>query len=101
MSHPSNRRKLEAALYYASLGWPVLPLHTLLEGGVCSCHKPDCSRPGKHPRTERGLREATTDPAKIRQWWSQWPDANLECVIMYKAANVCLTEQSEPYINTQ
>jgi Bifunctional DNA primase/polymerase, N-terminal len=81
MSRPSSGRKLEAAFYYASLGWPVLPLHTLLDDGGCSCQNPQCARPGKHPRTAHGLREATTDPAQIRAWWRQWPDANLGYVM--------------------
>jgi hypothetical protein len=37
---------------------------------------PKC-KPGKHPPTRRGHKEATTDPARILQWWSRWPDANI------------------------
>ena len=51
----------EAALAYARRGWAVLPL-----------------RPrGKEPLTEHGVRDATTDPAKIEEWWNRWPDANV------------------------
>jgi len=65
-----------AALQYASRGWLVLPLHTPT-GTDCSCGKPDCEHPGKHPRTEHGFHDATTDEATIRRWWFQWPDANI------------------------
>jgi hypothetical protein len=67
---------LAAALSYAERGWPVLPLHSPT-GGACSCRKPTCSSVGKHPRTHRGLKAATTDARKIRQWWTQWPQANI------------------------
>lgn len=67
---------LEAALAYAERGWPVLPIHTVNDGG-CSCGKSDCKSPGKHPRTPNGIDNATTDPIQIQKWWSQWPNANL------------------------
>ena len=67
----------EAALRYAARGWPVLALHTPTPEGGCSCSHPACPKPGKHPRTRRGLRDATTDPAQIRAWWTRWPHANV------------------------
>lgn len=67
-----------AALLYAALHWPVIPLHTPDESGVCDCPKrADCPKPGKHPRTLHGLDDATTDEAKIRRWWSIWEHANV------------------------
>ncbi len=73
---------LTAALSYAAAGIPVLPLHTPTVGGGCSCSRPDCDRPGKHPRWHRdlitdGLRHASTDPARLRAWWQRWPEANV------------------------
>lgn len=52
---------LAAALAYAELGWHVFP----------------CVPGGKTPLTKRGLLDATTDPERIRQWWAQWPTANV------------------------
>jgi putative DNA primase/helicase len=69
---------LTAALYYATyLNWQVVPIHTIEPDGSCSCGKPRCSSKAKHPRTERGHLEATTDKTTIRDWWRQWPDANV------------------------
>lgn len=73
---------LTAALAYARHGVPVLPLHcptpTGAAGGpACSCRRPDCDRPGKHPRLRHGLTDASTDPRRIEQWWTRWPDANI------------------------
>ncbi len=70
------RHLVEVALRYATHGWPVVPLHTPRASG-CSCHARDCGSPGKHPRTVRGLRDASTDLDLIRTWWARWPHANL------------------------
>ena len=48
---------LNTALRLARSGWEVLPCHSPGPGG-CSCRRPDCSSPGKHPRTRRGLHDA-------------------------------------------
>lgn len=58
----------------------MLPLHTPAGDGSCSCRKPDCGSPGKHPRTAGGLKDASTDPEAIRRWWRMWPDANIGIV---------------------
>jgi len=65
-----------AALAYARRGWAVLPCHHLSPGG-CSCANADCASPAKHPRTRRGLHDATTDPRTVKHWWRRWPDANV------------------------
>lgn len=69
---------LDAALAYARRSWPVFPLHTI-QDGHCTCGKgKDCGKDsGKHPRTEHGLKDATTDEPTIRQWWARWPNANI------------------------
>jgi hypothetical protein len=67
---------LDAALQYASRGWRVFPIHTVDEGGCCTCHR-TCSSPGKHPRTKHGYKDATVSPPQIEAWWAKWPDANI------------------------
>jgi hypothetical protein len=71
---------LNAALSYAARGWRVCPLYEPLADGKCSCRRPDCGSPGKHPRTKHGLKDATADPACIHTWWSDWPNANIAIV---------------------
>jgi putative DNA primase/helicase len=49
-----------SALIYAERGWPVFPLR------------------GKVPYTANGLKDATTELARVDQWWHQtWPGANV------------------------
>lgn len=72
---------LEAsALGYAERGWKVFPVHTPTENGGCSCATKDCESPGKHPRTPRGLNDASRSPKDIATWWKRWPDANIGVV---------------------
>ncbi len=68
---------LDAALAYAARGWPVFPLHSPTLDGKCDCLKTDCISPAKHPWTEHGFYDATTDKALIREWWNRWPSANV------------------------
>ncbi len=73
--------RLTAALALAERGWPVFPVHHPRRadpGGAaaCSCRE-QCGSIGKHPRTQHGLKEATTDPAAIVAWWRKWPEANV------------------------
>jgi hypothetical protein len=64
------------ALAYAVKGWHVLPLHHPVNG-ACSCGVSICTSPAKHPRTEHGLSDATTDLQVITQWWTEEPNANI------------------------
>ena len=51
---------LKSALKYVEvLGWHVLPVE------------------GKLPLTEHGALDASLDPVQVREWWKQWPNANI------------------------
>lgn len=65
-----------AAMHYTSLSWAVFPVHGLM-GGRCTCGNPDCSRPGKHPATRNGYRDATKEPSRVREWWAENPCYNV------------------------
>lgn len=73
---PVSLTKLDTALAYARLGYPVFPVHSIRDG-CCTCGR-DCGKDvGKHPRTRHGFKDATVDPATITGWWEKWPDANI------------------------
>ncbi len=79
LPEPSDDNPAAWAESYASLGWPVIPLHTPTDDG-CSCADHACGSPGKHPRTRHGLKDASTDIDRVRTWWGRWPDANIGLV---------------------
>jgi hypothetical protein len=53
--------QLAQALTYAAHGWPVFPVVA----------------PARDPVTAHGFKDATTDPARIRAWWSANPGRNI------------------------
>jgi Bifunctional DNA primase/polymerase, N-terminal len=97
MTRPGSLLR-DAALGYASRGIPVLPLHypvahldsarPVPDGRVvapqvwtgCSCGDRACGQVGKHPLgslVPHGLREATTNRARVLAWWTRQPLANI------------------------
>jgi len=88
-----------AALAYASRGIPVLPLHYPVAcltatrpvpvgqpqakptwSLVCSCGDRSCGQVGKHPLgalVPHGVKEATTNRARVLAWWTRQPLANV------------------------
>jgi hypothetical protein len=72
---------MEAALHYAGNEVPIFPVWNPTEKGGCACPKgPDCQNAAKHPigfLAPQGLRDASTDPDQIREWWSRYPAANI------------------------
>lgn len=62
------------ALKYASEGFHVFPVYEPGTAG-CTCGKPLCR--GKHPRTINGVKDATTDANRIKEWWTKWPNASI------------------------
>jgi len=56
----------DAALYYATHGWPVFPLAGKVPYKLLT---PD--------RESHGHKDATTDPATLHTWWREHPKANI------------------------
>ncbi len=73
---PSSPTITQRAIQYARKGWKVFPLHSIVDD-CCSCGNADCTSPGKHPRTARGVLNATSDESQIVKWWEDYPDANI------------------------
>lgn len=69
---------------YIHHGWYVVPIHGVMvtrDGEFrCTCGKPDCRAPGKHPTTPNGLKNATLNREWIEAWWKRWPWANVGIV---------------------
>lgn len=76
MTTTENNKMLLSALRYAKRGWAVLPVYEP-RNGKCTCGHADCSSPGKHPRTQHGVKDASKNPDQIKMWWSKWPNANI------------------------
>ncbi|HEV7686449.1 MAG TPA: bifunctional DNA primase/polymerase, partial [Acidimicrobiia bacterium] len=56
----------------------MFPCHGPAETpGGCTCRRPDCGSPAKHPRVAGGLTVASRDPHALRRWWDRWPTANV------------------------
>lgn len=71
----------EYALKWVKTKFAIFPVHTI-RNGQCSCGKPDCHAPGKHPMFKDWRDQAVKakgDEEKIKEWWRQWPDANIGC----------------------
>ena len=68
-----NATPRQAALWFASKGYPVLPLHSVTEAGACTCGDA-AVKPGKHPfapLAPHGLKDATVDLDVIRGWFAE------------------------------
>ncbi len=57
------KQPVDYALEYASLGWPVFPCHAATKQPLVN----------SAIEGEGGVKLATTDQARIRDWWKRWP----------------------------
>lgn len=71
-----NIKLRDAASIYVEEGFSIIPLHWI-SYNRCSCGKSDCSSPAKHPLTQHGLKDASNDPVRIKDWWAKFPKANI------------------------
>ena len=67
---------LEWARYFASLGFSVIPVHTVDDDGVCSCKKKDqCHSAGKHPAINwQRYTKKKADDDTITMWFEDSED---------------------------
>ena len=59
----------EAALAYSKRKWPVLPLHSVINGR-CTCGAGTCKSPGKHPVLRGGSKNASIESTLVERWFS-------------------------------
>lgn len=64
-----KKRVYKAAIRYTAKKWRVFPCFTAKAhpgGGFrCTCGRPKCNRPAKHPATKDGFKNATTDQREL------------------------------------
>lgn len=69
--------RIKAALWFAGMGFGVFSVWSATAGGTCRCPEGrSCGSPGKHPITDRGFLDATTDEQRIRTLLSAGSDPN-------------------------
>jgi hypothetical protein len=78
--HTASLGNTTLALQYAQEGFPVVPLYGIKDGH-CTCGDEYCNRSGKHPRTKRGIVDATSDPTEIERLWANRPKAKIGIVM--------------------
>ena len=89
---PSESPRCRFAQWYARRGWPVIALHTPIDG-KCSCHKgADCDSSGKHPQHHikdlpHGVHSASCNQHILERWWTRWPTANVGLATGEKSYN--------------
>jgi len=84
-------KMVDEALRYAKAGIPVFPLHWIKNDGSCSCRQEAiCQCKGKHPRIKNWCEEASTDEAKLHEWWDKTSLANIGIPMGEKTGLVAL-----------
>ncbi len=82
-------KNLDAALAYAKVGLPVIPLHSI-DKDACTCRH-ECKSPGKHPRIKDWLGKASINEDVIKGWWFEWPNSNVG-IVTGRASNLLVLD---------
>ena len=71
-------RLQNAAVWYGSNGWKVLPCYGIV-GGRCTCNQThgEPKDVGKHPSIPEWNTRSTSDLETISNWWAQAPENNV------------------------
>lgn len=65
---------------YAQNGFAVFPMHGVMQYGehmACTCGRPSCQSPAKHPIVRDWQGAASTDRKEAKARWKRWPWANI------------------------
>lgn len=69
------KTKFDHARDYIDRGYYLVPAHNVKADGNCSCGKPACKNPGKHPR-ENGWNKHRYSFTEFSKLLAKWPDMN-------------------------
>lgn len=81
---------IDQALEYGERGWALIPCHSVNEDGSCTCSKPDCRSPGKHPILAGYNHTASSEKDYILRCWEKFPYANIGIVTGEKSGIVVI-----------
>jgi hypothetical protein len=92
----SADKAFKEAAGLAARGWKLVRLHDVTESGRCTCGKPDCPTPGKHPSAKFGWQhQATDDEEAIAIWFESDKPVNVG-VLLGAASGVIDVEFDSP-----
>ncbi|HEX6506800.1 MAG TPA: bifunctional DNA primase/polymerase, partial [Chloroflexota bacterium] len=100
MSNSTSSKRpgcLDAAIDYAKRGFSVILLHGITNG-LCTCGKPGCPSPGKHPIGKSWKRAQTerATPEELEAEFVRHPDANIGIVTGLVSGLVVADLDGEP-----
>ena len=87
--HLHRKAIRKAAIKYTRLKFSVVVLHGVVDG-KCTCVRPNCTSPGKHPITAHGVKDATKNVQTIKRLLDKHPDANLGLATGHEAGLIVL-----------
>jgi len=79
------------ALPLLGYGFSLIPVHHPVKGG-CSCKRPDCSSPAKHPYPARWQEVTSKQPDAIKAWWRGFGGDINAGVVTGKASGVVVLD---------
>jgi hypothetical protein len=90
-------RCLRAALDYAKQGFSVILLHGIDDQGVCTCGKPDCNSPAKHPigKSWKQFQTKPQTPEELIDAFNKHPHANVG-IITGEISGVLVVDSDGP-----
>lgn len=72
-----NNNVNSAVNYAQNYNWAVFSVHGIDDRGRCTCGNSKCDKPGKHPWTPNGLKNATKSPEEIHKLFRNKPHCNI------------------------
>ena len=81
---------VDLALSMLSYGFSLVPVHKPIKG-QCSCGKPNCPSPAKHPYPSKWQEVTSKQPEAIKAWWQAFKSPNAG-VVTGKASGVCVLD---------